>query len=44
MFNIFNLTDAKTVTAVDQSTGRNFGREAGALGGTVARFSMRYVF
>jgi len=44
MFNAFNLTDARTVTAVDQNTSRNFGREAATLGGTVARFSMRYVF
>ena len=44
MFNVFNLTDAKTVTGVDQGTGRNFGQGLTSLGGSVARFSMRYIF
>jgi hypothetical protein len=44
MFNIFNFTDAKTVTAVDVGTGRNFGQEAASLGGGVVRISMRYIF
>jgi hypothetical protein len=44
MLNIFNLTDAKTVTAVNVATGTTFNQPGAYLGGTVGRLSMRYAF
>ena len=45
MLNIFNLTGAKTVTGVNQTTGRFFSQPSEAnISGTVVRFSTRYTF
>jgi hypothetical protein len=44
MLNLFNFFDTKTVTAVYQLTHPSFGDPADTLDGTVARFSMRYIF
>ena len=44
MLNVFNLSDAKTVTGVNQATGTTFNQPRTSLGGTVVRLSMRYTF
>ena len=44
MLNIFNLTDAETVTGVDQTTGALFRRPRTRISGTVFRFGTRYTF
>jgi hypothetical protein len=44
MVNLFNFTDARTVTAVNNLTGTGFAVPISNLGGTVARFSARYTF
>ena len=44
MFNVFNFTDAKTVTGVNQTTGTSFNQPTARLGGTVVRFSTRFTF
>ncbi len=44
MFNMFNFTDAKTVTAVYQLTSQGFNQPTDSLDGTVVRFSLRYIF
>jgi hypothetical protein len=42
--NLFNFTDANTVNGVNQATGLAFNDPANHLGGTVVRFSTRYIF
>jgi outer membrane receptor protein involved in Fe transport len=44
MFNIFNLTDAETVTGVVQTTGGLFRQPRTKISGTVVRFGARYTF
>jgi hypothetical protein len=44
MLNIFNLTDAETVTGVFQSTGALFRQPRIRISGTVVRFGARYTF
>jgi len=44
MLNIFNLTDAETVTGVVQTTGALFRDPRTNIGGTVVRFGARYTF
>ena len=44
MFNVFNFTDAKTVTGVYTATGGGFGQPVTHLSGGVVRLSMRYIF
>lgn len=44
MVNAFNLTGAKTVTGVFQSTGLLFGQARNSIGGRVFRFGARYTF
>jgi hypothetical protein len=44
MLNIFNLTGAKTVTDVVQTTSRDFRAPQTNLSGTVLRFGARYTF
>ncbi len=44
MLNIFNLTDAETVTGVVQTTGRFFRQPRTNISGTVVRFGTRYTF
>jgi hypothetical protein len=44
MLNIFNLTDAETVTGVVQTTGRFFRQPRINISGTVVRFGARYTF
>ena len=43
MFNVFNLTDAKIVSAVNQGTGPTFNSRV-YRGGTVLRLGTRYTF
>ena len=44
MLNIFNLTDAETVTDVVETTGRFFRQPRTNISGTVVRFGARYTF
>ena len=44
MLNIFNLTDAETVTGVVQTTGPFFRQPRTNISGTVVRFGARYTF
>lgn len=44
MLNIFNLTDAETVTGVVQTTGGLFRQPRTNISGTVVRFGTRYTF
>jgi outer membrane receptor protein involved in Fe transport len=44
MLNIFNLTDAETVTDVVESTGRFFRQPSTNISGIVVRFGARYTF
>ncbi len=44
MMNIFNFTDAKTSTGVNQTTSTTFGDSTANMGGSIVRFSMRYTF
>jgi hypothetical protein len=44
MFNVFNVTDAKTVTGVNQLTGTSFNQPTAYLSGTVVRLSTRFTF
>jgi hypothetical protein len=44
MLNMFNVFDAKTVTAVYTLTNQSFGYPSDTLDGTVVRFSARYIF
>ena len=44
MVNIFNLTDAETVTGVVQTSGRFFRQPRTNITGTVVRFGARYTF
>jgi hypothetical protein len=44
MLNIFNLTDAETVTGVVQTTGPLFRQPRTNISGTVIRFGARYTF
>ena len=44
MLNIFNLTDAETVTGVVQTTSRFFRQPRTSISGTVVRFGARYTF
>jgi hypothetical protein len=44
MVNVFNLTDAETVTGVVQTTGRFFRQPRANISGTVIRFGARYTF
>ena len=44
MLNIFNLTDAETVTGVVQTTGRFFRQPRTNISGAVVRFGTRYTF
>jgi hypothetical protein len=44
MFNVYNFFDAKTVTAVNQTTGTLFNYPTNSLGEGVVRLSMRYTF
>jgi len=44
MLNIFNFFDEKTVTGVDQTTGRNFNRPTALIAGSIVRLSTRFSF
>ena len=44
MLNLFNLTDAETVTGVVQTTGPDFRDPRTNISGTVVRFGARYTF
>jgi hypothetical protein len=44
MLNVFNLTGAETVTDVELTTNRAFGRANSNITGTVLRFGARYTF
>jgi hypothetical protein len=44
MFNVFNFFDIKTVTGVNQTTGRFFNQPTSNLGEAVVRLSTRYTF
>ena len=44
MVNVFNLSNAKTVTGVNDATGASFNEPTSRIGGTVVRFSTRYTF
>ena len=44
MMNVFNLSGAKTVNGVEQSTGPYFNWPTATIGERVVRFSMRYAF
>jgi hypothetical protein len=44
MLNVFNLTGARTVTDVVETTGRTFLQPGTRISGTVVRFSTRYTF
>ena len=44
MMNIFNFTDAKTVTGVNQLTGTSFNESTANISGSVVRLSARYTF
>ena len=44
MFNVFNFTDAKTVTGVNQTTGPYFNQSTAKLSEAVVRLSTRFTF
>jgi hypothetical protein len=44
MLNFFNLAGTRTVTGVDQLTGTNFNEPITTTGGSVVRYSARYMF
>ena len=44
MLNMFNLTNAETVTDVVETTGPFFRQPSTHIGGTVVRFGARYTF
>jgi outer membrane receptor protein involved in Fe transport len=44
MLNMFNVADARTVTAVYTLTNQSFGYPSDTLDGAVVRFSIRYTF
>jgi hypothetical protein len=44
MVNIFNLTDAETVTDVVETTGPFFRQPSTRISGTVVRLGARYTF
>jgi hypothetical protein len=44
MLNIFNLTGARTVTGVEQTTSWQFNQPRANISGTVVRFGARYMF
>ena len=43
-FNLFNITNQNTVTAINTSSGANYGRVANYLSPRIARFAIRVHF